>query len=77
MGDDERRALRALDDAGDREGLAAARDAEQHLMFLAVAEAAHERFDGLRLVALRLKFGTKLKRHVNRITRRGRKLKKR
>ena len=35
VGDDERRALGALDDGSDGEGLAAAGDAEQHLMFLA------------------------------------------
>jgi len=32
-------------------------------MFLAFIEAAHERVNGLRLIALRLKIGTKLETH--------------
>ena len=58
MRDDERRALRELDDGGDREGLALARDAEQNLVFRAVAQTPDERLDGGGLVALRLEFGT-------------------
>ena len=59
----ERRPLRLLDDAGDGESLAAAGDAEQHLILRAVVEAAHQRFDRLRLVALRLIFRFKFESH--------------
>ena len=41
----ERGALRAFDDAGDRERLAAAGDAEQHLIFGAVVQPFDERLD--------------------------------
>jgi hypothetical protein len=46
------------------ESLAAAGDAEQHLILDAVVEIAHQRRYRLRLVALRLIFRAKLKRHA-------------
>jgi hypothetical protein len=63
VGDDERGPLRALDDGGDGEGLPRPGDAEQHLMLRALVQPAHERLDGRRLIALRLKFGAELERH--------------
>ena len=48
-----RRPLRLLDHVGDRERLAAAGDAEQNLILGPIIETANQRFDGLRLVALR------------------------
>src|SRR6185295_19946106 len=56
----ERRALHALDDASDRESFAAARDAEQLLIFGAVVQAPDERIDGGRLITLGLIFRSKL-----------------
>ena len=56
MREHERRALRALDDARDRERFAAARDAEQHLIFSAVIQALDELLDGGGLITLRLIF---------------------
>src|SRR2546423_14453108 len=66
--DDERGALRALDDGGDREGLARTRDAEKDLILHALVESAPERVNRLRLIPLRLEVGTKFKRHKNTVT---------
>ena len=45
-----------LDDVRHREGFAGARDAEQHLIVLVLADAFDQLRDGLRLVAFRLVF---------------------
>lgn len=47
----ERRTVHALDNACHREGLAGARDAEEHLLVKSVFYPAHERFYRLGLVA--------------------------
>ena len=57
MGDDERRALDALDDGGHRVGLAGAGDAQQHLAGHARLHACGERLDRLGLIALGLERG--------------------
>jgi hypothetical protein len=61
--DDERGPLRLVDHTRDRECLAAAGDAEQNLVFGAVAHAARERFNCLRLVATGTIVGFKNERH--------------
>ncbi len=53
-GENERRALRALDHLRHGEGLARAGDAEQHLGAVVALDALDQLFDRLRLVALRL-----------------------
>jgi hypothetical protein len=50
---DERRLLRVLDDVGDAERLARARDAEQDLVALAPVEPSAHVLDGSRLIATR------------------------
>ena len=54
---DQRRALRRLDDLGHGEGLAGAGDPEQHLPALAVMQPSGELVDRLRLIAPRLEVG--------------------
>ncbi len=60
--EDERRALRRLDDLGRRVGLARAGDAEQHLVALLRVDAGDELRDRRRLVALRLEIRNDLQR---------------
>src|SRR5204863_6741823 len=60
--DDERRALQLLDDLRDREGLAAAGDAEQHLRRVAAPRGLDELADGRGLVAHGLELGLEAKR---------------
>ena len=59
----QRRLLRALYDMRHGKSLARARDAKQHLMCRAAENAPGELLYGLRLVALRLVIGYKLKVH--------------
>ena len=59
--DDERRALRALDDVRHRERLAGARDAQQHLVAVALLDAVHQRVNRRRLVARGLVIGLQFK----------------
>ena len=63
VGEDEGGTLRVRDDAGHGEGLAGAGDAEEHLVFLAGAEAGEEFCDGSGLVTLRLIGSGELKVH--------------
>ena len=51
---DQRGAIQLLDDLGHREGLARAGDSQQHLVLVAIQDAAGQRLDRLSLVALRL-----------------------
>src|SRR5262249_41900879 len=51
VGQDERRLAELGDDVAGREGFAGARRSEQYLGLLAVAEAADDLLDGLRLIA--------------------------
>ena len=60
--DDQRRPLQLLDDVGDRERLAAAGDAEQHLRGVAAHEACDQLLDGARLIAHRAQGGVQSKR---------------
>ena len=53
VGQDQRRPVHLLDDLGHGERLARAGDAEQHLVLVAVVDAAGERLDGASLIALR------------------------
>ena len=53
VGQNERRTVQPLDDLRHREGLAGTRDAEQHLMLLALPEAADQLLDCRRLIAAR------------------------
>jgi hypothetical protein len=61
----ERRTLRVLDDARDRERLAAAGDSQQHLVFGAVVEPFDKCIDRRRLITLRLVFRMKFETHGN------------
>ena len=54
MRQDQRGAIQLLDDLGHREGLARSGDAEQHLVLVAVQNAARQRLDRLPLISLRL-----------------------
>ena len=63
-GEDQRRALRRLDDLGHRVGLARAGDAEQHLVALLRVDARDQLGDRRRLVALRLELGDDAERHA-------------
>ena len=56
MGQNKRRPLDLLDHVRDRERLAAARDAEQHLVLCAVVQALNQLLDRLRLVTRGLCF---------------------
>ena len=56
--EDQRRALRRLDDLGHGEGLAGAGDAEQHLVALVPVDAVDQLRDRGRLVALRARTRT-------------------
>ena len=57
VGEHERRALGGLDDLGDRQRLAGAGRAEQHLVFEALLEAVGQALDRLGLVAGGLEWG--------------------
>ena len=59
-GEDEGRALGGLDHLGDREGLAGAGDAQEHLVTLQRLDAVDQLPDGGGLVALRLELGHRL-----------------
>jgi hypothetical protein len=61
---DERRLAVLRDHVADGERLAGARDAEEHLVLLALFEAAHELRDGLRLIALRLELRDQLEERL-------------
>ena len=61
--EDDRGAIELLDHLGHREGLARAGDAEQHLVAVAVGQAADELRDGLRLVAAGLVVAGKFEFH--------------
>jgi len=67
----QRRAIRLLDDLGHGEGFAGAGNAEQHLMFFAVQEPLDELVDGAGLIAARLIMGDELKVHAGIIARNG------
>ncbi len=67
MGEHERRALRPLDHAGDRKGLAAAGDSQQHLILRAVVQTVHEGLDRGGLITLRLILRMKFEAHVKTI----------
>src|SRR6185369_3389269 len=62
VGDDQRRALDLLDDVGDREGLAAAGDAQQHLGRIAAPGGRDQLLDRARLVAHRRELGLEAER---------------
>ena len=57
MRDDQRRALDLLDHVRDREGLAAAGDAEQDLRRVAAVQPGDQLVDGARLIAHRFEVG--------------------
>ena len=61
-GEDDCRALDALDDMRHRKGLPRAGDAEQHLVAFAAGDALAQFLDRLWLVARRAEFGLQLKR---------------
>ena len=61
VGEDERRALDALDDVRHRECLAGTGDAEQRLVALALFQSVDERVDRIGLVTGRLEVGDDLK----------------
>src|ERR1017187_6858274 len=54
MRQDQRGAIQFLDDLGHGEGLARSGNSQQHLVFVAIEDAARQRLDRLPLVALRL-----------------------
>jgi hypothetical protein len=60
-GDHQRRPVHRGDDLRDGERLAAARDAEEHLMRRSGADALRQPRDGLRLITLRLEVGAEPK----------------
>ena len=65
MADHQRRLPKLRDGIGHRESLAGAGDAHERLVFLAFAKAAHDRVDGLGLIALRLELADDLEiRHT-------------
>ncbi len=63
VGQDESGAVRRLDDLGHRKRLPRAGDAEQHLMFFAGLDAAHQLTDGVGLVAARIVRAVELEIH--------------
>ena len=66
--DDQRRPLHLRDHVRDREGLARAGDAEQHLVAVAAAQARRELLDGPRLVARGLEVAPEIERHDPSVT---------
>ena len=64
---DQRRAAGFLDQLGHGVGFAGAGDAEQHLMFFAVQQAAEELIDGGGLIAARAVIDAQMKGHASRI----------
>ena len=64
VGQHQRRAVGLRDHRGDREGLARAGDAQQHLVLVAALEPVHQLPDRARLVALRLEVAHELEARV-------------
>ena len=67
VGQNQRRAPGLLDQLGHGVGLAGAGDAEQHLVFFAVQQAAEELIDGGGLIAARAVIDAQMKGHDSRI----------